>query len=219
MQIKKTKRSATNQSSNAFIDNDFSSILYESRFERFKPFLRILIAAIIIVGITCAYFLFFHPSDNSKNLNDTYTPSASQTGTENEATQDTPGATEATPEQTSQDSNSVSPSGNTQPQGSSSGGNSMSTTRPYDPSKCEPLNSEATRLRQLADQKKTTYDNAFAARKNYGYFYDKYSNSTDAQQAYDSQEAQLNLLQTDWQDALNKGNVAYAKYQECRANL
>lgn len=218
MQINKSKRPNSRQSPSTLFDNDFASGFEDSKFYKFKPLVKILVATIIIVGVTCAYLLFFHRNDDTKDLNGTYTPSSSQIDAD-KATQDTPEATETTPEQTLQDSNSVSPSGNTQPQGSSSGGNSTPTTKPYDPSKCEPLNSEATRLRQLSDQKKATYDNAFAARKSYGYFYDKYGNSTDAQQAYDNQEAQLNLLQTDWRDALNKGNAAYSKYQECRANL
>lgn len=211
MQIKKT-----NKPPNTLFDDDFASGFEDSRFEKFKPLVKILLTAIVIVGITCAYFLLFHRSGDTKNLNDTYTPNASQTSTDDIAAQDVPEATETTPEQSSQNSSSTSPSSDTQ---HSSSNNSTSTTKPYDPSKCEPLNSEATRLRQIADQKKTTYDNAFAARKNYGYFYDKYGNSTDAQQAYNNQEAQLNLLQTDWQDALNKGNTAYSKYQECRASL
>src|SRR5690606_28666720 len=182
--------------SSNFLDDDFASGFEDSRFEKLKPLVNILIAAIVIVGITCAYFLFFHRSSDTKNLNDTYTPNASQTSADDKAAQDVPEATETAPEQSSQNSSSTSPSSNTQ---HSSGNNSTPTTKPYDPSKCEPLNNEATRLHQVADQKKTTYDNAFAARKNYGYFYDKYGNSTDAQQAYDNQEAQLNLLQTDWE--------------------
>ncbi|MBM3209799.1 hypothetical protein FJZ39_00420 [Candidatus Saccharibacteria bacterium] len=211
MQIKKTKKP-----SNILFDDDFASGFEDSRFEKFKPIVKILVTAIVIVGIACTYFLFFHRSGDTKNLNDTYTSNPSQTSADDKAAQDGPEAIETTPEQSPQNSSSASPSSNTH---HSSGNSSTPTTKPYDPSKCEPLNNEATRLRQVADQKKTTYDNAFAARKNYGYFYDKYGNSTDAQQTYDNQEAQLNLLQTDWQDALNKGNVAYAKYQECRASL
>lgn len=212
---KHSKRANPTQGS-GFLDDDFASGFEDSRFEKFKPIVKILVTAIVIVGITCAYFLLFHRSSDTKNLNDTHTPKASQTSADNKAAQDVPEATETTPEQSSQNTSSASPSSNAQ---HSNGNNSTPTTKPYDPSKCEPLNKEATRLRQVADQKKATYDNAFAARKNYGYFYDKYGNSTDAQQAYDNQEAQLNLLQTDWEDALNKGNAAYAKYQECRASL
>lgn len=199
-----------------FLDDDFASGFEDSRFEKFKPIVKILVTAIVIVGITCAYFFLFHRDSDTKNLDDTYTPNPSQTSADDKAAQGVPEADEATPEQSSQNSSSTLPSSNTQ---HSSGNNSTPTTKPYDPSKCEPLNNEATRLRQIADQKKTTYDNAFVARKNYGYFYDKYGNSTDAQQAYNNQEAQLNLLQTDWQDALDKGNTAYSKYQECRASL
>jgi hypothetical protein len=34
-----------------------------------------------------------------------------------------------------------------------------------------------------------------------------------------AEQERLNSLQADWEDALNKGNAAYGKYQECRANL
>lgn len=217
MQINKSKKPSSRQSSNTLFDSDFASGFEDSKFDKFKPIIKSLVAIIVIAGITWGAISYFGSTDTKNDTNKNYTPDSVQKI--EDTSSDTQGAEAAEPSlesDTTQHPEEPTSSSST-PQSSSS--NSTPATKAYDPSKCEPLNSEATRLRQAADQKKTAYDNAFAARKNYGYFYDKYGNSTDAQQAYNNQEAQLDLLQTDWQDALNKGNVAYAKYQECRANL
>ena len=195
------------------IDNDFKDLLQDGNTRKSKPMLIALgIVVTIIIAVSWSVFAYLNQSGNDS---DTYTPATSEIEQNGEtianpqSTSDTPQAVD-TP--SSKSSNSSQPS-------SSTNNTTPSNTSTYDPSKCEPLNSEATRLRKVAAQKKTTYDNAFAARKNYGSFYDQYGNSIDAQREYDAQEAQLKLLQTDWQDALNKGNAAYTKYQECRASL
>ena len=94
MQIKKTKKP-----SNILFDDDFASGFEDSRFEKFKPIVKILVTAIIIVGISCTYFLFSHRSGDTKNLNDTYTSNPSQTSADNKAAQDGPEAIETTPGQ------------------------------------------------------------------------------------------------------------------------
>lgn len=83
MQIKKTKKP-----SNILFDDDFASGFEDSRFEKFKPIVKILVTAIVIVGISCTYFLFSHRSGDTKNLNDTYTSNPSQTSADNKAAQD-----------------------------------------------------------------------------------------------------------------------------------
>ena len=203
-------------SSNSLFDDDFAAGFEDSKFDKFKPAFKVLIVTILLMIAVWGVSAYFGSTDTENDTNKNYTPDTVQQAedTSNEA-QDTEAAKTNPDGDTQRSETPTSSSSNQQ----SSNNSSTPTTKSYDPSKCEPLNSEATRLRQAADQKKTTYDNAFAARKNYGYFYDKYGNSTDAQQAYNSQEAQLNLLQTDWENALNKGNAAYGKYQECRANL
>lgn len=198
------------------LDNDFSDIMHESKLEKQKPMLIALFVVIaIIAAVSWAVFAYLgQPShDNaatsagtSVSNDDKETDEMGETST----TVDVPSVTEEKPA-TSSDNNSTQSRAN-----QSSGTLSPST---HDPSKCDPLKTQADNLKIASDQKKVTYDNAFAARKNYGYFYDQYGNSTDAQRAYDAQEAQLNSLQTDWQDALNKQNAAYSKYQECRASL
>lgn len=264
MRLKKTKdgKSAPQQS---YADNDFASILEESRFDRFKPFLKGFIVLLLLVGVVGGgmyAYSNFKPSEQSGDQAasaDSYedgeqakciakvyeqheTPeegdlefypkliagydahlacydkypdenSPSTRLSIESARQEAIDASGAYKETylSGTSSNHASSTANTQ-----SGDSSPST---YDPSKCEPLNSEASKLKQVSDQKRVTYDNAFAVRKNYGYFYEQYGNSIDAQRAYDAQQAQLNLLQTDWNEALNKQNAAYSKYQECRASL
>ncbi len=197
------------------IDNDFIDLLHDGKSNNFKPMLIAL--GIVITIIIAVSWSVFSSLSQSSNDSSTYTPNASLTEDNSETAADP-----KTNDDTSQavDTSSSNTSNSSQPSSSTNNTTSPSnSTSAYDPIKCEPLNSEAIRLRQVAAQKKTIYDNAFAARKNYGSFYDQYGNSTDAQREYDAQEARLNLLQTEWQDALNKGNAAYSKYQECRASL
>lgn len=216
MQINKSKKQARRQSSSTLFDNDFAAGFEDSKFDKFKPALKALVVVVLLVGVVWGAVAYVGGTDEKSSVDKNYTPNTTRqvdddTTTENVKANDIK-------QDNSPQSSSPSSSSNIEHQQPSSSG-SPAAAKSYDPSKCEPLNSEATRLQQSADQEKITYDNAFAARKNYGYFYDKYGNSNDAQQAYDNQEAQLDLLQTDWQTALNKRNAAYSKYQECRASL
>ena len=219
MQINKSKKSSPRQSPNSTFDNDFASGFEDSKFEKFKPAIKAMVVVILLVGAVWGAVAYLSGTDEENDTNKTHTPNSSQTTTDNDGTpQDTTAETDSTIIDSSTQG-AVYPGNNAQHPGSSNSGSPAPAAKPYNPSKCEPLNSSAISLRQAADQKKITYDNAFAARKNYGYFYSQYGNSADAQQAYDNQEAQLDLLQSDWEDALNKGNTAYSKYQECRASL
>lgn len=216
MQINKSKRQGRRQSPSTLFDNDFAAGFEDSKFDKFKPALKALVVVIVLVGAVWGAVAYFGETDEKSSVDKDYTPSTVQQVDDETVTKDVK-ANDIKQDDSPQSSSPNSSSNVNHQQPSSS--SSSTVTKPYDPSKCEPLNSEATRLQQSADQKKITYDNAFAARKNYGYFYDKYGNSTDAQQAYNNQEAQLDLLQTDWQTTLNKRNTAYSNYQECRASL
>lgn len=214
MQINKSKKVKLHDTARYdVVHSDFKDLIHDGNSSKSKPMLIALgIIIAIIIAVSWSAFAYLnhsgdgnstYKSDTSQAEENSETTADPQTVNDTPQAVDTPSSTTRNPSQPSSSANNSTPS----------------NTSTYDPSKCEPLNSEATSLRQSADQKKITYDNAFAARKNYGYFYDQYGNSTDASRAYDVQEAQLNLLQTDWQDALNKGNAAYTKYQECRASL
>ncbi len=227
MQINKPRKQPRRQSSNTLFDDDFTAGFEDSRLDKFKPALKVFAVIIFLMTTVWVVSAYFGETDTKNNANKDYTPNTTvEQAVDNSKTQDT----EAT--STSLDSppsdNGTTSNGTTKQQSSSS---SPTTTKSYDPSKCDGLNNEATRLRQVADQKKTTYDNAFAARKNYGDFYSEvrseYGNNAsmyeavkaEADRRYNAQEAQLNTLQTDWQNALSAGNTAYSKYQECRASL
>lgn len=218
MQINKSKKPNSRQSSSSLFDSDFASGFEDSKFDKFKPAIKALVVVILLVGAVWGVTAYFSGTDEKGGADKNYSPNSSRMTTDND---ETPEDATAEIDSTITDGSTqgVSPGNNAQHPDSSNSGSSAPAAKPYDPSKCESLNSNATSLRQAADQKKITYDNAFVARKNYGYFYSQYGNSTDAQQAYDNQEAQLDLLQSDWEDALNKGNAAYSKYQECRASL
>ena len=208
MQINENKKEKSHDKfKHNVVDNDFKDLLHEGNSNKSKPVL-IALGVVITIIITASWSVLAHPNQSNRG-SDTHTTDPSQAEKNVETTVD-----QRIDEPTTQGVGTTSPTTSDSPQPSQATNNNT-----YDPGKCEPLNSEATRLRQSADQKKITYDNAFATRKNYGYFYDKYGNTTDAQQSYNAQEAQLNQLQTDWQEALNKGNAAYTKYQECRASL
>ncbi len=217
MQINKRGKPPKRRSQGSFIDNDFASGFEDSKFEKFRPVLKVLAIILVLASIAWGVSAYFIGTEEKTDINKTYTP---PTSSQEAIGEPEPKQSEQADSSDSDYPTDAAPSGGSaQRQNIPSGNGTTSSTKKYDPSKCEPLNNEATRLRQAAEQKKTTFDNAFAARKNYGYFYEQYGNSTDAQQAYDNQEAQLDLLQEDWEDALKKGNAVYSKYQECRANL
>lgn len=199
------------------LDDDFSNILQESRLEKQKPMLIALFVVIaIIAAISWATFAYLNQSTSNSSATNPNVISDSDDKARQEASKATANkevssaaeyesaaalsATDHTSATTNQSTNAPSSSS-------------------YDPNKCDSLKSQADNLKTASDQKKVAYDSAFAARKNYGYFYEQYGNSASAQQAYDVQETQLNTMQADWQDALNKQNAAYSKYQECRAGL
>ncbi len=210
------------------LDNDFGDILHESKFEKLKPMLiALLIVIAIIVAVSWAVFAYLGQSshDNAATSSGTNVfndDKATDKMSETSTTKDTPSITEEKPA-------ASSTARNTQATADQSRGTSSLST--YDPSKCDPLKSQADSLKAASDQKKTTYDNAFAASKSYGDIYSEvrseYGDSSAMYQAvkaetdsrYNTQKAKLNFLQTDWQDALNKQNAAYDKYQECRSKL
>lgn len=210
------------------LDNDFGDILHESKFEKQRPMLiALLIVIAIIVAVSWAVFAYLGQSSHDNAAissgtsvfnDDKATDEMSETST-----------AEETPSATGEISTKSPTTSDAQPTANQSNGSSSSST--YDPSKCDPLKSQADSLKTASDQKKTTYDNAFAARKSYGDIYSEvrseYGDSSamyqavkaEADRRYNTQEAKLNFLQTDWQDVLNKQNAAYGKYQECRSKL
>lgn len=201
------------------IDNDFRDLLHQKKTSKLKIFS--VVTGIILLASLIGWGLFassnettdegaIHKSEPSEQMTqDKVTP-------DNFGENDTQDTATQSPTSTSSGSTTYN---STKPSGSPTNNNPSSDTKPYDPSKCEHLNAAAVSSKQVADQKKTTYDQAFAARKNYGYYYDKNGNSVDAQREYNAQEALLSVLQKEWSDALTASNSKYTEYQECRSTL
>lgn len=202
------------------IDNDFRDLLHQKKTSKLKVVLIVTGIILLVSLIGWGLFAYYNQATSNDSTHQNDTPKSVP---QNESSPTMNDSEDAVQEATTPPPNSTSP-GATQNNSSQHSNNSTSnsppsSTKPYDPSKCEPLNVAATNSRQAADQKKITYDNAFTARKNYGYYYDKYGNSVDAQREYNAQEALLSVLQKEWSDALTASNSKYTEYQECRATL
>ena len=227
MQINKSRKQAQRQSPNTLFDSDFASGFEESKLDKFKPALKVFAVIVLLMTAVWGASAYFGSTDTKNSANKDYTPTTTKQAEDDSKTQDIE-STSTDPDSSSSSSGTTSTNNTAKQQPSSS---NPTATKSYDSSKCDSLNSEATRLRQVADQKKTTYENAFAARKSYGDFYSEVRSEygsgssmyevvkAEADRRYNAQEAQLNTLQTDWQNVLSAGNTAYSKYQECRANL
>lgn len=65
MQIKGSNK--PNKHAASHIDSDFASILYESKFEKFKPALKILTVLFILVGLGYGAFAYFSSQSNDRS--------------------------------------------------------------------------------------------------------------------------------------------------------
>lgn len=217
------------QNKKTVVDNDFATGFEDGKFDRSKPVLKVLIVIILLMGAAWGVSAYFGPTDTKSHTNKDYTSDAMQQAEDDSAEdREIEAANSELGDSTQHPEDLASPNSSTQQLSNDS---TTPAAKSYNLSECEPLNSEAARLRGLADQKKIAFDSMFAARKNYGDIYsevrNEYGNSSamhevvkaEAEKRYNTQEAQLNQLQAEWQDALNKGNAAYSKYQECRAKL
>lgn len=230
------------------VNEGFADLIREdSKFDKFKPAIKVFVAIILIMTAIYGFSILFSGNDKDTSSN-TETYSSSGVG-ENDDAKLSQCISDAisknpTPEKTSdsnfypkiisgydaqlacydqypnadsaagrssiesarknavdssnKDNYSASSGANSGTQQSTSS-NSTSTSTPsnsYDPSKCEPYNDEAKRWREEAD---VTY--------------------ATIQQIMDGGSGVSDALMNTWKDQLDKGNKAYAKYQECRASL
>lgn len=217
------------QNKEVFVDNDFASGFEDSWFDRLKPVLKVLMVVILLMSTAWGVSAYFSPTDTKIDTNKSYTSDTMQ------QTEDIRTEAQSIEEPSADSSSGAQHPDNPVPSDSSTQQLTNDSPAPaaksYNLNECEPLNSEAARLRGVADQKKIVFDGMFAVRKNYGDIYsevrNEYGNSStmyevvkvEAEKRYNTQEAQLNQLQAEWQDALNKGNAAYSEYQVCRAKL
>lgn len=198
-----------------YVDNDFASILYESKFDKIKPFIKVLCVVAIIVGASYGIFVFTRGNGQEKES------STSQT-TSTKSGDKTPVASDGVNIQAATEQAPANNAGSQSQQTKSTatqGNNTVPVqTSTYDPHKCDAQLATYNALKSESDQKKITYDNALAASHDYGYFYDKYGNKIDADREYKKQKAQIDQLMTDWKDGLTASNAAYSKYQSCQGS-
>lgn len=200
------------------IDSDFRDLLQHRKSSKLKIILSI--AGIVLLTAIAGWVALAHSNQTTNDAATTQEKSSKQTNQNQPSSSDNMSSEKTEEPSQSSTPTSSNSSSSTAPQSPSSpAGGTQPEAKPYDPSKCQPLNDTAVASKQTADQKKITYDTAFAARKGYGDYYSQYGNSIDAQREYNAQEALLSVLQKEWSDALTASNNAYAKYQECRATL
>ncbi len=78
MQINKSKKSSSRQSPNTMFDNDFASGFEDSKFEKFKPAIKALVVAILLVGAVWGAVAYFNGTDEENDANKNYTSNTSQ---------------------------------------------------------------------------------------------------------------------------------------------
>lgn len=198
MQINKPKKQPRRQSSNTLFDNDFAAGFEDSKLDKFKPVIKVLVGIIVLMTAIWGVSAYFGSTDTKNGTNKDYTPNTTVEQTEDDSkTQDTKEAAIES-ENPASSQNTVSPS-TTPPRNAtnqSSSDSSPSSTKPYDPSKCEPHNDESKMWRAEADK---TY--------------------AIIQRATDSGGSVPDSVMDTWKDQLDKGNKAYEKFQQCRASL
>ena len=199
MQINKPKKQSRRQSSNTLFDNDFAAGFEDSKLDKFKPVIKVFIAIIVLMAAVWGGGAYYGRTDTKNGTDKDYTPNTTMEQAEdNSKTQDTNDdnieSDSPTPSQSSMSPSAASPNNATNHQPSSS--DSSSSVKPYDPSKCEPYNDESKMWRAEADK---TY--------------------AIIQQATDSGGGVLDSVMDTWKEQLDKGNKAYEKFQQCRANL
>lgn len=78
MQLNKSKKSNSRQSSNNLFDNDFASGFEDSKFDRFRPALKALIAVIVLVGVAWGAVAYFGGTDTENGTNKSYVSDTSE---------------------------------------------------------------------------------------------------------------------------------------------
>lgn len=205
------------KSSNLF-DNDFASGFEESKFDKFKPALKVIVILIIIAGLVAggvwAYsngtaddLLEAGGYSNSETTKEANDPVADQAQEESDQ--------EAVPVK---DSPITPDSSSQQPAASQSGNTTPSSQSAYDPSKCKGLESEYKRLEAVSDSNYAAFNNALNSAKIWGDIYEEMGrNKSLTDQAYKKQQTHIEELQETWKNSLNDQNNTYSAFQKCQA--
>lgn len=78
MQINKSKKQARRQSSHTLFDNDFASGFEDSRFDKFKPLLKVLVVLILLAGAAWGAVAYFGGTDTKNSTDKDYTANTTQ---------------------------------------------------------------------------------------------------------------------------------------------
>ena len=239
------RRDSKPTSSSILLDDDFASGFEDGKFEKFKTLFKVFATLVILGGIGYgAYAYLGNKTENATRTADISQPSSSEMS-QLEQCVDEAWNNHKTPEEsdpdlypkliagydaqlacydTYPDENSATnrlsiesarksaidsskespsaavsvdnPSSETRSNSSSNNMTQPSSSGSYDPSKCERYNDESKMWRTEADK---TY--------------------AIIQRATDSGSGVSDSVMDAWKDQLDKGNKAYEKFQQCRANL
>lgn len=72
MQINKSKKRTRKKSSNNLYDSDFASGFEDSKFEKFKPALKVFTAVVLLMGAVWGVSAYFDGTDTKNGLNKNY---------------------------------------------------------------------------------------------------------------------------------------------------
>lgn len=87
MQINKSKKPSSRQSSSTMFDNDFASGFEDSKFEKFKPAIKALAVVILLVGVIWGAVAYFSGTDEQNDTNKNYVSGATQQDEDNKLAQ------------------------------------------------------------------------------------------------------------------------------------
>lgn len=206
------------KSSNLF-DNDFASGFEESKFDKFKPVLKVIVILIIIAGlVTGGVWAYSNSTTDEPSKVDGY--SSSKATNEDDDPVVDQAQDESDQETTPVKDSSVTPGNSSQkPVTSQSGSTTPSGQSTYDPNKCNGLESEYKRLKSASEGNYTAFNNAMNSAKIWGDIYEEMGrNKALTDQAYNEQQAHIEALQEKWKDSLTDKNNAYDDFLKCRGS-
>lgn len=87
MQINKSKKPSSRQSSSTLFNNDFASGFEDSKFEKLKPAIKALVVVILLVGAAWGAVAYFGGTDKQNDTNKNYVSGATQQDDNNKLAQ------------------------------------------------------------------------------------------------------------------------------------
>lgn len=99
------------------------------------------------------------------------------------------------------------------------GGSTPSSESNYNPNRCKGLENEYQKLKTISGNNYTTFNDAMNSAKIWGDIYEEMGrNKAFTDQAYNEQQAYIEVLQEAWKDSLDDQNDAYSAFQKCQAS-